>query len=150
MAEHSYAEAKKINTAVLAALLVLTAVTVAAAGIHFETPAVNTIVALAIASMKASLVALFFMHLRYEKPINAIIFLTGIAMLAVFLGLTLLDVDYRSQPRPANLKPPPGGFAFGVEQAKPAGAPASPAPGAPEQAASEAPAQPAEGTAPAH
>ncbi len=143
MAEHSYAEAKKINTAVLAALLVLTAVTVAAAGIHFETPAVNTIVALAIASMKASLVALFFMHLRYEKPINAIIFLTGIAMLAVFLGLTLLDVDYRTQPRPANLKPPPGGFAVTGEQAKPKGA-AAPA----GQTQTSAPA--GEQSAPAH
>ncbi len=138
MAAHSYAEEKKINTAVLGSLLALTALTVAAAGIHFESPAVNTIVALAIASMKASLVALFFMHLRYEKPINAIIFLTGIAMLAVFLGLTLLDVDYRATPRPANLKPPPGGFTAGVEPAKPGGT-APPAAGEAAQPAEQAP-----------
>lgn len=80
---------------VLGALLILTAVTVAVSGIHFGSPAVNVIVALGIASVKASLVALFFMHLLHDKPLNALIFVSGLVFLAVFLILTLIDVDFR-------------------------------------------------------
>jgi cytochrome c oxidase subunit 4 len=87
---------------VLAALLVLTAVTVAASGIHFGSPAVNVIVALGIASLKASLVALFFMHLLHDKPLNALIFVSGLVFLAIFLILTLIDVDFRL---PADVPP---------------------------------------------
>lgn len=106
MAAHSYSHAKKVYSAVLAALLLLTVVTVAAAGVHFGSPSVNVVVALVIASMKASLVALFFMHLAYDNRINAIIFLTGVVMLAIFLIFTLLDVGARDTVRPARLKPP--------------------------------------------
>ena len=80
---------------VLAALLALTAVTVAVSGIHFGSPAVNVIVALGIASLKASLVALFFMHLLHDKPLNALIFVSGLVFLAIFLILILIDVDFR-------------------------------------------------------
>jgi len=80
---------------VLAALLTLTAVTMAVAGIHFGSPAVNVIVALGIASLKASLVALFFMHLLHDKPLNALIFVSGLVFLAIFLILILIDVDFR-------------------------------------------------------
>ena len=109
MAEHSYSHARKLNTTVLGALIVLTVITVTAAGVNFGSPSTNTIVALIVASIKASLVALFFMHLKYEKPINAVIFLTGIATLALFMGLTLVDEDTRNHPLPANLAPPRGG-----------------------------------------
>lgn len=105
MAAHSYSQAKKTYSAVLAALLVLTVVTVAAAGVHFGSPSVNVIVALVIASVKASLVALFFMHLLYDNRVNAIIFLTGVVMLAIFLIFTLLDVQARDTVRP--LRPTP-------------------------------------------
>lgn len=106
MAAHSYSHAKKTYSAVLAALLVLTVITVLVAGVHFGSPSVNVIVALVIASAKASLVALFFMHLLYDNRVNAIIFLTGVAMLAIFLIFTLLDVEARDTVRPARLKPP--------------------------------------------
>lgn len=94
---------------VLAALLVLTAVTVAASGIHFGSPAINVIVALGIASLKASLVALFFMHLLHDKPLNALIFVSGLVFLAIFLILTLIDVDFRL---PADV--PPGAVWTGL------------------------------------
>ncbi len=109
MAGHSYAHEKKRNITVLGALLVLTVITVAAAGVNFGSPSTNTVVALLIASVKASLVVLFFMHLMYEKPINGIIFVIGLLTLALFLIFILLDVDTRLQTRPANLAPPPGG-----------------------------------------
>jgi cytochrome c oxidase subunit 4 len=109
MAAHSYSHAAKTYSAVFAALLALTVVTVAAAGVNFGAPSVNVVVALVIASVKASLVALFFMHLKYDRPLNAIIFVTGLFMLGLFLILVLIDVDSRADPRPASLAPPRGG-----------------------------------------
>ena len=131
MAGHSYTEAKRLNGTILGALLVLTAITVAAAGVNFGSPSTNTVVALLIASVKATLVALFFMHLKYEKPVNAIIFVIGIFTLALFLIFVLLDIDTRHDLRPANMAPPRGGpgtstlTSPGSIEAPPAAAPAT-------------------------
>ncbi len=86
---------------VLAVLLALTAVTVLAAGVNFGAPSVNVVIALAIASLKGSLVALYFMHLRHERPMNAVIFLTGLAMLAIFLMFCFLDTASREPVAPS-------------------------------------------------
>lgn len=88
---------------VLVALLVLTAITVTAAGINFGP--YNTVIALIIASLKASLVALFFMHLRHDK-FSAVIFVSGLLFLAVFLIFTLFDINTRTPLFPDNLKEP--------------------------------------------
>ena len=108
---HTYAESKRTYSMVLGTLLVLTVITVLAAGINFGAPSVNVMVALAIASVKGTLVALFFMHLKDDHPVNAIIFSTGLAMLAIFLIFCLIDVDTRTPVRPANLAPPAGATA---------------------------------------
>jgi cytochrome c oxidase subunit IV len=94
----------KTYALVLAALLVLTAITVAAAGVRFSSPAVNVMVALGIATLKATLVALFFMHLRHDRPMNALIFTTGLAVLATLLALTLIDVQTRLPVQPSYVK----------------------------------------------
>ena len=102
--EHSHAvTSPKVYAGVLAALLVLTGLTVTAAGIDFG--AYNTVIALIIATMKASLVALFFMHLRHDK-FNSVVFLGGIFFLGVFLIFTLFDIDSRVVVLPSNLKAP--------------------------------------------
>jgi cytochrome c oxidase subunit 4 len=45
---------------------------------------------------KAALVALYFMHLRYDRPLHALIFLIGLVMLTLFLALTMIDtLQYR-------------------------------------------------------
>lgn len=93
----------KVYAGVLGALLVLTVVTVTAAGIDFGS--YNTVIALVIATVKASLVALFFMHLRHDK-FNAVVFLGGILFLAVFLIFTLFDINSRVTVLPGNLKEP--------------------------------------------
>jgi len=92
---------------VLAALLSLTVITVLAAGVKFGDGSANVIIALVIASIKGSLVALFFMHLRHDKPLYSVIFLSGVAILALFLALCFLDVDSRDNVRPSNPKPVP-------------------------------------------
>ena len=96
-----------------------------AAGIDFGP--YNTVIALVIATLKASLVALFFMHLRHDK-FNAVLFLTGLFFLAVFLIFTLFDINTRTSLLPGNLKEPVQEF-----------------PGAP----LNKPVQPSTGTAPA-
>ncbi len=93
----------KVYAGVLAALLALTALTVTAAGIDFG--AYNTVIALVIATIKASLVALFFMHLRHDK-FNAVVFLGGVLFLAIFLIFTLFDINSRHTILPSNLKEP--------------------------------------------
>ncbi len=69
----------------------------------------NTVVAILIASIKGSLVALFFMHLRHDK-FNAVIFILGLFFLAVFLIFTLFDVSTRTSVLPVNLKQPVQAF----------------------------------------
>ncbi len=93
--------------AVLGALLVLTILTVGISRIDFG--GMNTVVAILIASVKGSLVALFFMHLRHDK-FNAVIFILGLFFLAVFLIFTLFDVSTRTTVFPANLKQPVQAF----------------------------------------
>lgn len=82
---------------VLGTLLALTVITVLAAGLNFGSW--NVVIALGIATIKASLVALFFMHLRHDKPMSAIIFVTGAAVLGVFLTICTIDSSERDEYR---------------------------------------------------
>jgi cytochrome c oxidase subunit IV len=50
-------------------------------------------VTMGIATFKAGLVILFFMHLLWDKPLNAIVFLSSIIFVALFLGFTLMDAQ---------------------------------------------------------
>jgi len=79
----------RVLLAVFAALLVLTVSTVRAA--DYDLGSWGLLTAIAIATIKAALVALYFMHLRYDQPFNALIFVVGLVFLALFLSLTLLD-----------------------------------------------------------
>ena len=93
----------RIYTANLFALLFLTIITVAAASFNFG--AANVVIALAIASVKAILVGLFFMHLVWDKPVNAIILVAAFMFLGVFLMFDFLDVTTRVNFQPRNLPP---------------------------------------------
>lgn len=75
---------------IFAALIVFTIATVVISKFHlgaWEVP-----IAMAIATTKAILVALYFMHLRYDNPFNAMIFCFSLFFVALFLGGTLIDV----------------------------------------------------------
>jgi cytochrome c oxidase subunit IV len=91
-----------IYTANLVALLILTGLTVGASYIDFGSA--NVVIALAIASVKASLVALFFMHLRWDKPVNAIIAIAGFLFLGIFLMFDFIDVGTRVDLQPHTVK----------------------------------------------
>jgi cytochrome c oxidase subunit IV len=84
-------------------LLILTGITVGASYIHFGSGAANVVVALTIATIKGILVALFFMHLLHDKPVNGLIAAAGFIFLGLFLMFTLLDFDSRQNYQPRNL-----------------------------------------------
>jgi cytochrome c oxidase subunit IV len=75
---------------VLGALLALTVATVAVTAIDLGAQG-NLIVAMIIATIKAELVCVFFMHLLWDKKLNAILFLTSVLLLILFLSLTTND-----------------------------------------------------------
>jgi cytochrome c oxidase subunit IV len=50
------------------------------------------IIAFAIAAVKAYLVMAWFMHLKYDKPSNRIIFALGFFFLALLFGISILDI----------------------------------------------------------
>ena len=72
-------------------LLMLTLVTVGATRIDFGAN-INLAVAMAIAVLKATLVILFFMHLRWDRLFHTVIFLSAICAASLFVGFTLMDV----------------------------------------------------------
>ncbi len=76
-------------------LIFLTVLTVAASYVDFGSA--NTVIAVLIATVKASLVALFFMHLRYDKPFNGFVFVMAFVFLGVFLMLTMDDLGTRGK-----------------------------------------------------
>jgi cytochrome c oxidase subunit 4 len=85
----------------LSTLLFLTVVTVGASYIDFGQG--NVVIALAIATVKATLVGLFFMHLAHDKPVNALIAIAGFVFLGLFLLFDLLDISTRRDAIPLNL-----------------------------------------------
>ncbi len=86
----SHVKGFRIYIMVWAALLVLTFVTWKVSFIPLGM--MNVTVAMIIASLKASLVALFFMHLRYENRLVWTFALIPFAFLSLIIFGTLVDV----------------------------------------------------------
>ncbi|AMV34007.1 hypothetical protein VN12_17895 [Pirellula sp. SH-Sr6A] len=75
--------------AVFFALLGLTFLTVFQA--QFDLGDLEIVFSLIIATIKAGLVIAFFMHLVWDKPLNAIAIFSSLIFVALFLGFTLMD-----------------------------------------------------------
>ncbi len=75
--------------------MVLTAATVAAAYVNLGS--FNIVVALAIASVKATLVVLYFMHARYSPKRTQLVIICAVFWLAIMLALTLSDYSTRER-----------------------------------------------------
>ena len=88
----------KIYFGVFGALMVLTVVTVVVAYINLG--AINTAVALGIASFKATLVILYFMHVKYASQLTKLIVVSGLFFLAILLTLTMTDYVSREWVNP--------------------------------------------------
>jgi cytochrome c oxidase subunit 4 len=61
---------------------------------HFDFGDFNIWIGLAIATAKAILVGLYFMHLRWDKPFNAFVFISAFAFLFLFIGFALMDTAH--------------------------------------------------------
>jgi len=90
----------RIYFGVWVALLVLTAITLAVS--YYDFGEGNLIIALVVATIKATLVSLFFMHLFYDHKLNALVFGGSIVFLFLFFFFTLADTTTRGQVDPAN------------------------------------------------
>ncbi|MCG8648396.1 MAG: cytochrome C oxidase subunit IV family protein [Pirellulales bacterium] len=75
--------------AVFVALTFLTVVTVAQA--NFDLGNIDVLVVMLIATIKAGLVAFFFMHLAYDKPFNILVFFGSFVFVGLFIIFTLSD-----------------------------------------------------------
>jgi cytochrome c oxidase subunit 4 len=86
------------------ALMILTAVTVAAA--YLDLGQFNFAVAMVIAGFKASLVVWFFMHVKWQSAMTKLTLATGLFFLAILLGMSLIDyVSKDFTPMPAKVNP---------------------------------------------
>ena len=80
---------KSMYVAVFAALIVGTGLTVAAAEVDLG--AMNNVVMLGLAMTKATLVVLFFMHVRWSSRLTWVVAASGFFWLLILFGLTMTD-----------------------------------------------------------
>lgn len=80
---------------VAAALFALTFLTIIAHHFKFYLGPMAGPVAFMIALVKAFLVMAWFMHLKYDKPLNRVIFGTGFFFLALLFAMCALDIFTR-------------------------------------------------------
>jgi cytochrome c oxidase subunit IV len=83
----------RVYVTVFVVLLVMTATTTAVSAIDLGPW--NTVVALAIAVFKATLVVLFFMHVKYSPPLIKVVIVGGLFWLAILLAITFSDFATR-------------------------------------------------------
>ena len=81
----------RIYMTVFLILLVGTGLTVWAAFVDFEVPRLNTIVALTIATVKATFVVLYFMHVRYSTRLVWVIVAAALFWMAIMFAFTFSD-----------------------------------------------------------
>jgi cytochrome c oxidase subunit 4 len=78
--------------AIFASLVVLTIVTVLVAFHRFHSEAINLLLAMLVAATKATLVALFFMHLKFEGKLIYIIFIVPLLLCVLLIVALIPDV----------------------------------------------------------
>ena len=104
---HTHISGVKLYLGILGVLLSLTAVTVAiypdatvgelSFTLGLRLGGANLVIAMLIATVKASLVCYFFMHMQYEQKFNVVFFLGSIVFAGVFLAYTSNDTAHRGE-----------------------------------------------------
>ena len=96
---------KRTYFAIWGALVFLTGVTalVSTLNLHvvwgLQDISLNAAVALLIATLKASLVVLFFMHVKYSPRLTAVVIFASIFWLLILMTLSMADYLTRGLPR---------------------------------------------------
>ena len=88
-AGHVHVVPPKVLLAVYGVLLLLTLITVKVT--DFELGDFNVWVALLVAVAKASVVALYFMHRRWDSPFNALALIAAFFFVCIFIGIAVRD-----------------------------------------------------------
>ena len=91
--ENQHITSYKVLALVLASLLVLTGVTVAVS--YVDMGFFNVPIALLIASVKSTVVLLFFMHLKHEGMTIVVSFTSTVIFLCIMISFTFWDVAFR-------------------------------------------------------
>jgi cytochrome c oxidase subunit 4 len=78
---------------ILLALVIMTGVTVGVS--YFDWGFLNVPIALFVASSKATIVLLFFMHIKYEGLMIKVSFISTMLVLAIMISFTFWDVAFR-------------------------------------------------------
>lgn len=86
----------KTYATILGILLLMTVITLITARMDFG--ALNAYIAMGIATFKATLVLLYFMHLKYDDKLYPTLFLTSIFFLLVMYSFSELDILTRITP----------------------------------------------------
>jgi cytochrome c oxidase subunit IV len=90
----SHVASVKSYVGIFLALMVLTTITVLVAYVNLGQ--FNKVIALGIASIKATLVILYFMHVKYSSRLTKLVVVSGFFFLAILLGLTMTDYGSRA------------------------------------------------------
>ena len=115
-AVHAHVSSVPFYVAVFLGLLFLTGMTVGQS--YVDLGKMNIVLVILIATMKASLVVTFFMHLKWDNKFNALIFISTLFFIGVFFAYTLNDTQKRGELDPdqnvrvweKNGEPAPGGM----------------------------------------
>ena len=86
----SHVASTKVLLGTFGALMVLTVLTVAATMVDLGS-SMNLLVAMIVATIKAGLVCMFFMHLRYDKVMHTVAFLAALLFALLFVSFALMD-----------------------------------------------------------
>jgi len=97
--DHHVSSAKQLWATGIA-LLILTFLTVAVTYITIPPP-FDIVVAIGIAVVKATVVALFFMNLYWDVAFNSLLLVSSIIFVLLLVGLTMLDTMFRHDLIPA-------------------------------------------------
>ncbi len=85
-----------VYAGVLGILMLGTIITVGVAQLDFGPW--NTVIAMLVATIKASFVLLYFMHLKYDNAMNRVIFGSGFFFLLILFSFSLIDIITRVKP----------------------------------------------------
>ncbi len=101
MSSHSGSEENHITSyktyiSIWILLMILTAVTVFVS--YVDVGIFNIVIAMSVASVKAAVVALYFMHLKFEDGITWAFALFPLGLLFLLIGMTILDTFTRVVP----------------------------------------------------
>ncbi|MCX4239852.1 cytochrome C oxidase subunit IV family protein [Paraliomyxa miuraensis] len=92
---HEHISPMKAYYAVFGALLVLTGLTYAVS--YMSLGPASLPVAMVVAVAKASLVCMYFMHLKYDDRYHVFVFLSTIIFVGIFFTFTIFDLNSRTR-----------------------------------------------------